>query len=77
MIRSAVLATVFLGVSTLAALAESSDSGLMPVWTDLRAPSFQLRSGQYAGGPANELNTGDRRAAETLPDGDVLAVAAG
>ena len=76
MIRSAFLATVFLGVSTLSALAESSDSGLMPIWTDLRAPSFQMRSGQYAGGPANELNTGDGRATETLPDGDVLAVAA-
>ena len=75
MIRHAFLAAVLLGVSTLCAFSESSDSGLMPVWTDLRAPSFQLRSGQYAGGPANDLNTGDHRDWENMPDGDVLAVA--
>lgn len=32
-------------------------------------PSFQKRSGTRAGGPANELNTGDDRAERQLPGG--------
>ncbi len=34
-------------------------------------PSFQRGSGSRAGGPANELNTGDERATERLPGGSV------
>lgn len=40
-------------------------------------PSFQKGSGTRAGGPANELNTGDRRAAERLPGGNAAAAVAG
>ena len=40
-------------------------------------PSFQRRTATKAGGPANELNTGDARATEKLPEGDVTAAATG
>jgi hypothetical protein len=40
-------------------------------------PSFQRRTATKAGGPANELNTGDRRAKEVLPGGDVAAAITG
>lgn len=40
-------------------------------------PSFQRGSGQQAGGPANELNTGDERAAEKLPGGSVSETLSG
>ncbi len=40
-------------------------------------PSFQRRTATKAGGPANELNTGDRRAREQLPGGDVAAAVTG
>ncbi len=39
-------------------------------------PSFQ-RKPNRAGGPANELNTGDYRAREQLPGGDVAAAVTG
>lgn len=39
-------------------------------------PSFQ-RNPNRAGGPANELNTGDRRATEKLPGGDIGATVSG
>lgn len=34
-------------------------------------PTWQRGSGQHAGGPANELNTGDAKAFEKLPGGSV------
>lgn len=40
-------------------------------------PSFQSRSGQRAGGPANELNTRDTRATEELPGGSATEAIAG
>ena len=40
-------------------------------------PSFQRRTATKAGGPANELNTGDQRAHEKLPDGNVAAAVTG
>lgn len=40
-------------------------------------PSFQRGSGTRAGGPANELNTGDDRARVQLPEGDAAAAIAG
>ena len=40
-------------------------------------PSFQRRTATKAGGPANELNTGDARATERLPEGSVAAAATG
>lgn len=40
-------------------------------------PSFQRGTGTRAGGPANELNTGDRRATERPSGGDVGATVAG
>lgn len=49
--------------------AHPSGAGSAPV------PGFQRRSGQSAGGPANELNTGDDRATQELPGGDIGAVA--
>lgn len=74
-----------------AALAQSADSAIEPVPSGearedgstapasggAPVPSFQRRSGQSAGGPANELNTGDERATQKLPDGDIGAVATG
>jgi hypothetical protein len=39
-------------------------------------PSFQNKPSR-AGGPANELNTGDRRARERTPGGDPVAAATG
>ncbi|NNM72118.1 hypothetical protein [Enterovirga aerilata] len=39
-------------------------------------PSFQKKPSR-AGGPANELNTGDRRSHERLPGGDVAATVTG
>lgn len=72
------------------AMAQSADSAIDPVPAPSEVqdgggpasgsapvPSFQRRSGQSAGGPANELNTGDERAAEELPGGDIGAVATG
>ena len=41
------------------------------------APSFQRRSGTRAGGPANELNTGDERAAVQLPRGSAADAVTG
>ena len=40
-------------------------------------PSFQSRTATKAGGPANELNTGDARATEKLPEGGIAAAATG
>ncbi len=40
-------------------------------------PSFQRRTATKAGGPANELNTGDSRAREQLPGGDIAAAVTG
>ena len=40
-------------------------------------PSFQRRTATKAGGPANELNTGDQRASEALPGGDAAAAIRG
>ena len=40
-------------------------------------PSFQRGSGQRAGGPANELNTGDERATEKQPGGSVSEAVSG
>lgn len=40
-------------------------------------PDFLRRSGSRAGGPANELNTGDSRAREQLPGGSVPGMLAG
>lgn len=40
-------------------------------------PEFLRRSGSKAGGPANELNTGDTRARERLPGGSVSRMLAG
>jgi hypothetical protein len=42
-----------------------------------KPPEFLRRSGSRAGGPANELNTGDARAQEKLPGGSVPAMLAG
>lgn len=73
-----------------AAMAQPADSGIEPVPLPGEVqeegatapgsgpvPSFQKRSGQSAGGPAGELNTGDERATQELPDGDLGAVATG
>jgi hypothetical protein len=40
-------------------------------------PSFQRRTATKAGGPANELNTGDRRATEKPAGGDIAAAITG
>lgn len=40
-------------------------------------PKYQRGSGQRAGGPANELNTGEARAAEKLPGGSVTGALTG
>ena len=40
-------------------------------------PSFLRASPSRAGGSANELNTGDSRATEKLPGGDVVATVTG
>ena len=40
-------------------------------------PSFQRRDANKAGGPANELNTGDGRAYQRLPGGDAAAAVSG
>jgi hypothetical protein len=40
-------------------------------------PDFLRRSGSRAGGPANELNTGDGRARERLPGGSVARMLSG
>jgi hypothetical protein len=40
-------------------------------------PSFLKRDPNKAGGPANELNTGDARASERLPGGDAAGAATG
>jgi hypothetical protein len=40
-------------------------------------PRFQTRSGTRAGGPANELNTGDERAKEELPGGSATDAVTG
>lgn len=40
-------------------------------------PRFQTRSGTRAGGPANELNTGDERAQQELPGGSATDAVTG
>ena len=48
-----------------------------PLPGDQRAPSFQTRSNTRAGGPANELNTGDKRAKDKPAGGSVIDTATG
>lgn len=85
-----VLALVF-GLLPLGALAQSAlpvdEEGRTPLQYNAPIPenstdkplipSFQRRSGTAAGGPANELNTGDTRARERLPGGNVLDAVTG
>lgn len=84
---------VIVGLVPLASLAQpatelpdpATDSGALQYDAPMRnldpdkpfIPSFQRRTGTSAGGPANELNTGDRRATERLPGGSVVDAVSG
>jgi hypothetical protein len=91
MLRLALTLGLLLAVSAPAALAQTAGTASDPtviVPPAERAepgpppggpliPSFQRRDATKAGGPANELNTGDRRATERPPGGDAAAAVSG
>lgn len=81
------------GLNPLVALAQTrtelpdpaTDSGALQYDAPVRnlhpgeplIPSFQRRTATKAGGPANELNTGDKRATERLRGGSYVDAATG